>query len=209
MKKCRILTAVLLVLCLTGVLMGCGAKRYKFKPEGTSIFFTDDGRVKEALYDGLEESYLNKEDFEAFVEEEVAKYNEGLNGAAVEMDSFKEDKETGIVSVQLSYKTLQDYMDFNYNAGLVRDVKTADMEELSAAQITLEGDFVKADGSTSVGNTEVQSAEGFALTGTADSAEDVTVYVEGNIQYVSSNITEVEKNCAKVPAGENFTIIYK
>ena len=208
MKKCRIITAMLMVVCLAALLMGCGAKRYSFKPEATSVFFTADGRVKEALFDTLDKDYLNQDGLKAFVEEEIAKYNEGMESEPVTLASFEGDKDKA--KVLLEYATFGDYEAFNYNAGQVQDIRTAKMDKLSDSEISLEGDFIKTKDKKAVDLAEVQKyTKGYAVTGRADSDGDVVVYTEGKIVYVSSNITEVEKNMAKVPAGEDFTIIYE
>ena len=209
MKKHKMVMALLLTACLACLLMGCGPKRYKFKPEATSIYFTAEGTVEEALYDTLSEEYLSVDGLRTFVEGEIASYNEGLDSQPVSLTSF-EGEEGEQIQVRLEYATIEDYEAFNYNDGQVQNAKIADISQIGEAGITLEGDFVKAEDQSSVELSEVQSlTKCYVLTGTADGDGDVTLFTEGNITYTTSNITEVDKNCAKVPAGEQFIIIYK
>ena len=100
---------------------------------------------------------------------------------------------------------------FESNTASLQDFIIAlSKEKADHLRYKLEGDFVKAEDQSSVELSEVQSlTKCYVLTGTADGDGDVTLFTEGNITYTTSNITEVDKNCAKVPAGEQFIIIYK
>ncbi len=134
------LKGILCALCLAALFSGCanGADA----AEGNMLAIRKDGRVVESIKDVFDREYYEEEDFKTFVLQEIAAYNRTKEKDSIQVDklALKEND----VTMQLTYKTCEDYQNFTaytlfcgtiaeaYDAGYDLDVTLKSTGDASA-----------------------------------------------------------------------------
>ncbi|MBQ5952409.1 MAG: hypothetical protein IJL66_09710 [Lachnospiraceae bacterium] len=210
MKK-RITALVLLTAVLCLVLAGCKVKRFEYEPSVTSVFLTPEGAVRECLMDTFEESYMSVAGLEKYIKNQISEYqrNESTQKVALESADMKDGK----VIVRMWYYTGKDYDGFNYSEGLFTNLRITPFLD-SVEKLTPVIPVPKLLVSVSKRETAnmdklVKKAKNYTIAAGTAGEKDAVVYVEGKIEYVSPNITLIDQNMMKVPAGQDFVLLYR
>ncbi|MDO4268982.1 MAG: hypothetical protein Q4C73_10960 [Eubacteriales bacterium] len=220
MKK-RQAAAVFAAAGLAAALAGCGQKAAAegWKANENSIYVTKDGQVESAMIYTAEKAndLYTREGLEAFARDAVSAYNEEQGAEAASENTEGEERlpaalkscslegQTG--TLVFEYGSPEDFVEFSMENGdnthSITGLKAGAAGELSDS-------FPDISVLTAAGKDA-----GFALTGSADQ-EAVsrlkgcqavitegagTVYVEGEIVYVTSGVTVKAANAAVMPEG--------
>lgn len=224
MKKAWALgLAALLVLTMFA---GCRGKDDTYAPETSGIYLREDGSVVSADIEEFAQSYYDKAELQAFVEDEVTAYNRekaGLSYAYAE-DAKAADKnnvlpvsiaglETGEkkASLYLEYATCRDYLDFNGEANAVLTALSQTTVKEAAETGTSFAGLKDTEGAAA-DEAKIRKKKKYAcltLTVAEGQEESLSLQVQGSVRYVSSNVTITGENTVTVPAGETAVIIYK
>lgn len=207
-------TAACLAACilLCAALTGCSPKRYTYEPEVTSVFLDPSGTVEECLMDTLGEPYMTPNGLENFIREQISAYQEGETAEKVKLQSV-EATDAGVM-VRLSYASAQDYDDFNYGDGLFSSLRIAPMTDVvqkgTRAGITLPSTLITAGKGEQANLEKLQKrAKNYTVAAGTAGSTDAVIYVEGKVQYVTPNVIAADQNMVKVPAGEEFVLVYR
>lgn len=100
---------ILCMACIVTLLTGC-AEGNQDMTAGNMLTVRKDGTVVESITGGFDRAYYGEEDLKEFVMEEIAAYNRTKEADSIQVDklSVKEN----IATIQLTYKTSDDYQSF-------------------------------------------------------------------------------------------------
>lgn len=205
MRKFRIavLTAVAAML-----LLGCGNKSgatSTFSPTQSSIFVKRDGTVSSALVEADQKGYYDQGELKAFIESEVAAYNENLGEDQVTLTSCTIDR--GLAIAQFSYASGANLCDF---AKIMED--TANQVDILEVTTVSDG-FVSGKVSDGVWKDAKNGAnvsldtvinKGDLKLVTVDGA--AILQLEGKIRYYSGEVTLVDKFTATTTGGKSYFV---
>lgn len=163
------------------VLTGCGGK---FEPTESTMFVTSDGAVRSAIMESFDKAYYDFEELSEDVQKEVKAYCLDLNEEKIVVESLVQEGD--MVKLFMNYETVEDYIAFNdvlLFTGTFADAVEAGYkpEELYDA----EGNSVKLD-MEQMGEMKVIVSE-----------ESICIQTSGKVQYVSDNVTVVDKKLAR------------
>ncbi len=222
----RALAICLAALLAVSSLAGCKGKDDTYAPAQSGIYVREDGSVVSADVEAFAESYYDRAELQGFIEDEVIAYNQaaaGLSYAYAE-EAKEADKENVLpVSLQgltvenqkaslfLEFATCKDYLAFNGEANqMLTALAQQTVKEAAEAGVSLAGlkDLEGADADEEK-VAKKKKYEYLTLTVAETLSEALPVQVQGEIQFVSSNVTITGENTVTVPAGETAIIIYK
>lgn len=184
------------VLAAGMLLAGCGGK---FEPTESTVHITSKGTVQSAIMESFDKAYYNFTELSEDIEKEVKSYCLDKNSEAVTVESLTQDGEQ--ITLIMNYETIEDYVEFN-------------------EVLLFEGTYAEAMDEGFVPE-ELYDAEGKNVDVRADQLEEYQVIVteesiciqtNSRIQYVSDNVTIVDKKLARaVEAGKNHPafVLYK
>ena len=163
------------------VLTGCGGK---FEPTESTMFVTSDGAVRSAIMESFDKAYYDFEELSEDVQKEVKAYCLDLNEEKIVVESLVQEGD--MVKLFMNYETVEDYIAFNdvlLFTGTFADAVEAGYkpEELYDA----EGNSVELD-MEQMGEMKVIVSE-----------ESICIQTSGKVQYVSDNVTVVDKKLAR------------
>ena len=184
------------VLAAGMLLAGCGGK---FEPTESTVHITSKGTVQSAIMESFDKAYYNFTELSEDVEKEVKAYCLDKNSEAVTVESLTEEGEQ--VTLIMNYETVEDYAEFN-------------------EVLLFEGTYAEAVKKGLVPE-ELYDAEGNSVDVREDrlgeyqvivTEESICIQTNGKIQYVSDNVTIVDKKLARaLEAGKTHPafVLYK
>ena len=219
-KRFAVLAAMLL-LCV-GLLSGCEQEKTdNFSPTQSSIYVRDNGTAAGAEITPFSEDYYSLSELKEYVQELVIEYNVEKAGlayaytvdvpegsAALPVAISKLTETSGNVVLILECATPADYIainDLNLNSNGLKAVNVYTVEEMKAAGKTVSGSLVDTKGESVTVDKAMKKASYHVVV-----CEGATVLqVQGEIKYMSSNVTYLNSSTVETPAGEVSYIIYK
>ena len=193
MKRLKLwLGMVLLICCLTG----CGDQVATY--DATTLIVNDDGTFQEVVVEAFDKSYYDASELESFVKKELQEYNLRKVSTQISLEEVK--VEEGTAKVTISYKTDEDYREFNEDTLFVGTVKEAMEEGYSFDQT-----FTEYGKTETVSTAKVTENGNYGIIITQQATDLV---VPNKILYISENVTADGKKKAKAN-GEECYIIYK
>lgn len=207
MKKVRIL-----ILTLTAVMLlfGCGNKSgatSTFSPEQSSIFVRRDGAVSSALVETDHKGTYDTAELKAYLEEQVASYNEERGSGSVTLTSCTLGNGKGIAV--FDYASGADLYEFttemNDMANQAAELTVSTVAEGLVAGKVSDGTWVKAKDGSGVSVDKVTKQGELKLVALEGA---VTVQTEGKILYYSGDIT-LQDDFTAVVAGGTAYIAFK
>ncbi len=125
----KILTGILMMICLSAVLSGCGSDP---KVTETTIEVKKNGSVIHTIVEDFSEEYYDLEELTALMLDSCDAYNAGAGKKAVSVGDV--EVSDGVLTAVMTYESVSDYASFNgqalfagsikdaYNAGYTLDV---------------------------------------------------------------------------------------
>lgn len=203
MIKWQKITAAVFLCVMLPCAAGCNGKTDLSGFSENTLAVNRDGSVTELAVESFGEEYYSLDELKTFVADEVDKYNEEHpsesgkeKDQAIIIDEVRASEEEA--KVVLTYKTPEDYSDFNYTRMEISEVSQLPED---AAALELQ-DAQGADAGTV---SSLESAEQYTAVITCTAGY---IAVPGKIAYVSSNVTISDKSSAKGD-GTLSVIIYK
>lgn len=208
--KRKVAVALLLILVLA--FTGCGVN---YEPTENGVFVKEDRTLEGAYIEDFDKDYYDVDALTQMGQQEVQKYNKEKSGmdfysgdqtkktlpVSLDMVSKRSDK----ILVRMSYATAEDYIAFNQDRIAQAGGTTIYTESLEKTSIPLTGEFVTLEGSPAQ-ISEIAKNGSYHLV-YVNYKENITV--DGEIAYVSSNVTCNSKNNASTEAGQDSFIIFK
>ena len=110
------------VIMCTLMLSACGLLEEKaWEPTETSLEVKKDGTLTETVIDQLDQSYYSSSELESMINSSVSEYNQSHGADAVKVDSLS--LANNQVVLKMTYKTAEDYADYNnvrfYNGSML------------------------------------------------------------------------------------------
>lgn len=172
--------AFLLILVLSGVLVGCGGEK---TPEVSSVSIGKDGTIVHQIVGGFEQNYYEMDGLKALASDRVAEYCENNGEGSVTLSSVEE--KDGTILLQLTYATDADYSGFNN-----RELFVGTLDEAGQHGYPLEGvAFISAEGKPmELGFMEEQDKKRIAIIATKPS-EELVVNTYGKVLYINQSAT--------------------
>jgi len=235
--KIKRLVALLLVLLLSvGTLSACKfgdggrttqeqteappIKDAPFEPTESAIFVRDDGTMVGAEITDFSKDYYDLAELKTYVEGLVKEYNQKKAGLeyAYTADAPKEKKlpasiskleaNSGKVMLMLECQTPADYIrinDLDLTADGLRAVTKTTIKEMNSEGKTFDVKLVNVKGESVTVEQTLRKTDYQVVI-----VEGATVLqVQGEVKYMSTNVTYVDYDCVKTPAGEVSYIIYR
>ena len=235
--KIKRLVALLLVLLLSvGTLSACKfgdggtttqeqteappIKDAPFEPTESAIFVRDDGTMVGAEITDFSKDYYDLAELKTYVEGLVKEYNQKKAGLeyAYTADAPKEKKlpasiskleaNSGNVMLMLECQTPADYIrinDLDLTADGLRAVTKTTIKEMNSEGKTFDVKLVNVKGESVTVEQTLRKTDYHVVI-----VEGATVLqVQGEVKYMSTNVTYVDYDCVKTPAGEVSYIIYR
>jgi hypothetical protein len=220
MKRLAALASVILL--MIGVLAGCQkTKSDTFEPTQSCLYVRDDGTAAGAEVTAFSESYYSLSELKTYVEELVTAYNqekaglayayvvdlpEGAGTLPVSISRLSQSNDKVVLVLECA--TPADYIainDLDLQSTGLKSVSVSTVDEMKAAgrslsgsMVDVKGESVTKDKATKKGSYHVVVCEGATL-----------LQVQGEVKYMSSNVTYVNSSTVQTPAGEVSYIIYK
>jgi hypothetical protein len=170
-----------LILSMVFLLTGCGQK---FEPTESTIFVNKKGIVQSAVRESFEKSYYDFDELYKAVEKEVKSYCLDKNEESVSIISLTEENEE--VTLMMEFQSVDDYTEFNevlLFAGTFAEA--VDAGYMPGTLLDAEGEMAEID-LEEQGDLQVIVTE-----------ESVCVQTSGKIQFVSDNVSVLDKKLAK------------
>lgn len=219
-KRFAALAAVLL-LCL-GVLAGCEQEKTDiFEPTQSSLYIRDNGTAAGAEITPFSADYYSLSELKEYVEELVIAYNqekaglayaytvdlaEGAGPLPVAISKLTESKGNAVLILECA--TPADYIainDLNITSSGLKAVNVYTVEEMKAAGKSVSGSFVDVAGEAATVDKVMKKDSYHVVV-----CEGATVLqVQGEIKYMTTNVTYLNSSTVETPAGEVSYIIYK
>lgn len=236
--KIKHFAALLAVLLLSvGVLSGCNLispggdttveetegplmKDNPFEPTESGLFIRDDGTAAGAEVTDFTQDYYDLAELRTYVEGLVAEYNQeeaGLNyayakdapsGKTLPVSISRLEESNGQVILILECATPADYIminDLNLTSDGLKSVTKSTVAEMKNAGKTIGVALVNVKGETVTVEQALKNDTYHVVV-----CEGATVLqVQGEVKYMSTNVTYVDVDSVKTPAGEVSYIIYR
>ena len=193
MKRLKLWLGVILLVCC---LAGCGNQDATY--DTTTLVVKDDGTFMEVVVEPFDKEYYDASELESFVKSEIQEYN--LRKVSTQLSLEGVEVEDEIAKVTISYKTDEDYRNFNEGTVFVGTVREAIDEGYDFDQIFQE--YGKTE-EVSVAQVTENANYGVVIT-----VEATNVVLPDKILYISENVTTKGKKTAQTDTGECY-IIYK
>lgn len=182
------------------ILTGCSS----FSPEVSGISIDKKGGITEVSRESFEQSYYNKEELESEIDAEVESYNAKAGEKAVRKKSFRVKDSTA--QLRMTYKTAEDYADFN---GV--DLYVGDIQGAVQAGYTFEGEFYEVVNGVvrddkPIFGSQIMTGKNYS---TVAVREAMLIQVPGTIRYVSTNVKLSDKDTAVVEQKQAAYILYE
>ncbi|MCR5733206.1 MAG: hypothetical protein K6G22_01245 [Lachnospiraceae bacterium] len=167
----------------------------------TTISISKKGIVKNEIVEGFSQVYYKEDELRSMIEEEVGEYA-GLTG---DKDRVKFDDltvEKGKVKVMMTYKSYEDYADFNdveFFYGTVNEAMTDGFSLEVTMKSTVDGSNIGKDDIMKLGSSKMIII-----------SEPVMVESYSDILYVTANVEMVDKRHARMSSdssGRAYLII--
>jgi len=195
MKKLRLwLCMAILLYCLTG----CGDKAAGMVYDTTTLIVNDEGTITEVVVEAFDKDYYDASELESYAKKEVQDYNYKKVSTRITLESV--EVEEGTAKVSMSYKTDDDYREFNEEELFVGTIKEAMEEGYAFDQNFL---VYGKEETISVGKLTDHSTYGIVITKMA-----TDVVLPNKIAYISDNVTTTGNKTATTN-GEECYIIYR
>ena len=198
---------------LTGLAVFCTAACTRgpaqaFEPTEDSLYITGSGQVTSAAIETYEKDYYTEEGLKAFVEENLAAFNQDAASTAGDGEKAPAVLNActladGTASLLIDFSSPAAYMEFmaaypDEESGVqVKALSILSMEEAELGDVSLTAAAGKEKG-TKKSKLHVAVVEGPALLET-----------DGAIQYISDGVTLTGENGARTPDGGVSYIIFK
>lgn len=219
-KRFAALAAVLL-LCL-GLLSGCDQEKSDiFEPTQSSLYIRDNGTAAGAEITPFAEDHYNLSELKEYVQELVIAYNQEKAGLAyayaadipaeagplpVAISKLTESKGNAVLILECA--TPADYIainDLNITSDGLKAVSVSTVEEMKAAGKKVSGSLVDVKGEAVTADKAMSKSAYHVVV-----CEGATVLqVQGQIKYMTTNVTYINGSTVQTPAGEVSYIIYK
>lgn len=183
---------ILLVCCL----VGCGDQASTYN--ATTLVVNSDGTFMEVVVETFDKEYYDASEMENFVRNEIREYN--LRKVSTQILLEEVEVEDEIAKVTISYKTDEDYREFNEDTLFVGTVREA-MEEGYSFDKTFT-EYGKTD-AISVADVTENGNYGIVIT-----QQSSNIVVPNKILYISENVTTDGKKKAQTGEEEAY-IVYK
>lgn len=191
-----------------------------FEPTESAIFVRDDGTMMGAEITDFSKDYYDLAELKTYVEGLVKEYNQkkaGLEyaytadapkGKKLPASISKLEANSGKVMLMLECQTPADYIrinDLDLTADGLRAVTKTTIKEMNSEGKTFEVKLVNVKGESVTGEQALRKTDYHVVI-----VEGATVLqVQGEVKYMSTNVTYVDYDCVKTPAGEVSYIIYR
>lgn len=226
-RQIQAAVSVLLMLILVLSMAGCigGNKKAEYKPESTSVYVCKDGTLLCAIVEEFDKSYFDIDELKSFAEEQISAYNEEKTGVAAaypssESDAGKDGAELPVTIhdcylsednnavLILSCRSYDDFYAVNNleeYSGVISSVDVSTIKSMKSAGETLEDGLFTAGGSV-VSVDKVMKKNRYHVVKVSGTG---TVYVQGTIKYVSSDVTVGSDSSSAEVNGQDAYIIFK
>ena len=213
--------AAVLLLCI-GILSGCEQEKTDvFEPTQSCLYVRDNGTAAGAEITPFAEDYYSLSELKEYVQKLVIEYNQEKAGLAyaytvdvpegsgtLPVAISKLTEISGKVVLILECATPADYIsinDLNINSNGLKAVNVYTVEEMKTAGKSVSGSIVDTKGESVTAEKAMKKGSYHVVV-----CEGATVLqVQGEIKYMSSNVTYINGSTAETPAGEVSYIIYK
>ncbi len=197
-KKLALALMLTLVFCLTG----CKSEVKVADFDENTLVIHKDGSVTEIMVDSFDQDYYSQSELESYIDEQLKDYNRSHPSSSDEEGavSIKKDKvlvEEEMAKVELTYESVDDYEDFNL---IELELDTAD--DVTGDVMMLK--FRDAEGNK-VSYSQLEDLDKYQAVTVHTT---IQVSVDGDIAYVSDNVTMIDNSTAKCE-GTLSVIIYK
>lgn len=212
-KKMHVVTAAMLVVVILAV-SGCSKKSNTYSTEykGEFIRINADESIMAVYAEDFDEKQYDEKELESMVNEEVEDFNsEHSKDSGMSVKSVGVKKDQAIV--KLNFKTLDDYVLYNetyVDSDVKFDMFNGTYDEIQKKEYKLSdckfkkvGDKKEEDLSIS----EILKKEDKSTLRVIYIKHGITIRVEGEIKYVSSDI-KLKNGAAKTADGKDNYIIY-
>ncbi len=234
MKIKRFIALLGVLLLSIGMLYGCSLfgqdstettegplmKDNPFAPTESSLFIRDDGTAAGAEVTDFAQDYYDLSELKTYVEGLVAEYNQekaGLDyayakdapsGSKLPVEISRLEESNGQAVLILECVTPEDYIavnDLDLTSAGLKSVKKTTIAEMNSAGKTFDVNLVNVKGETVTVEQVMQKTEYHVVV-----VEGATVLqVQGEVKYMSTNVTYVDEDSVRTPAGEVSYIIYR
>lgn len=179
MKK--ILYMLIICICFMGTLTSCGKS---LNVERDTVYVQKKGEIISVSVEKLDKDYYESDELKEFVDERVETYTADHEKDSVKVDKFSVDKESA--KLHIKYAGYEDYAGFN----------EVDFFEGMVSQALAAGYDFDVDFSSVEEGEKKEGAKLEDITGNSDHkvvilSEKMDVKVDGEIVYVSSNLTKI------------------
>ena len=235
MKIKRLIALLLVLLLSVGMLSACNfgdssttqeqteappVKDAPFEPTESAIFVRDDGTMVGAEVTDFSKDYYDLAELKTYVEGLVKEYNQkkaGLEyaytadapkGKNLPAAISKLEASDGKVVLMLECQTPADYIrinDLDLTADGLKSVKKTTIKEMNSEGKTFDVKLVNVKGESVTGEQVLRKTDYHVVI-----VEGAAVLqVQGEVKYMSTNVTYVDYDCVKTPVGEVSYIIYR
>ncbi len=212
---------VILAAAIAAMITGCsGQSAPAFAPTESSLYITSEGAVTSAIIETYEEDYYTADELKAYVEEVLVAFN-GPNGMA-SADGKAPQPFASLKECTMADGTAKLLIDFK-NADAYLDFMEQYPDEESSIQIKTLDVTTVSDGVTKgyiVGDTFTKLGKEQTTVSADEVMKQTKLYVaaiegaallqtDGNIQYISDDVTVVGTNMIQTPAGDVSYVVFK
>ena len=193
------LKPMIVALSMAVLLTGC-TKLTMMTRDRSTVYIQDNGKVAGIFFEEFDKSYYDKDELEEYIDNEVSDQNAVLGKNSVKVNYFSVKNE--LAKVGFVFSDLESYNTFNacnIEAGTMDELEPKLEQEKISAFYTTDGKRIKKK------NMELENTKAIMVD------ESIQVKVDGEILYVTKNVTMHEKHEdeAIVPGDGYSCIIYK
>lgn len=149
-KGIRVVTVLSAVLCC---LMGCSGREKTLTADTDTIILQEKGSVVGYVVQEFDESRYSLEQLQALIDSEIENYCAQTAEGAVVLDQRELTKE-GILTVAMTYQSVQDYADFNQEIFFYGTIEEAVLAGYDLRSLTMRD---ASDAEVTVGRTELEA----------------------------------------------------
>lgn len=191
-------TAIFLL--TASLLTACGNPINKMK--ANTVYIKKDGQVESLSIEDFDKDYYSEDELKQFIDKEVKAQQTERGEGSISLRDFEVKEEKA--SLKLVYSDSEDYAAFTDTT----------LEQGDYTQSVIEEKEELSDTSLIDANTKKEveqlpdESEGLKYVIIQD-PEEIQILFDGTVMYYSKQVTFIEENLIKIPAGEVCIILYQ